>query len=251
MSHGRTERTFTHVDYTETDHSHKYSDSTGTERQLNFDFKHSITQSSSTYEVVSMQAYMTVGKNLLDPHMDKFQTVMKRMMGIAFQNGNPDEAVINENYVNSALKMQSLHTSLSTRLAVFNEVEADKISHEQVLSVLRACEQDIDDAMTDGVLAQHHEFARTAPVLRSLYEFMDILKNFFAFLDKKIGKILSGDNTPVFANPGEFSAGMFKPEKTDSQASLDNLKADIQWYCREIESEYKRCSAAATFTVTI
>lgn len=251
MSNGRTETTFTHVNYTETNHDHKYSDSTGIERQFNFDFQHSITQATSTYEVISMQAYMAVGKNLLNPHMEKLKTVMNRIMGIAFQNSDSDAAIINENYVKSALKMKNLYTNLMSRLSVFNEVDTDKISHELVLTVLKACEQDIELAMEDGVFAQHQEFARTTPILRSLYEFMDILKNFFAFLDKKIGKTLSGDNTPVFANPEEFSAAMFKPEKTDSEAELDKLKADIQWYCREIESEYTRCSEVATFTVSV
>ena len=81
-------------------------------------------------------------------------------------------------------------------------------------------------------------FVRNCPILRELCVCLDLIANFFDFLDKKIAKMISGDKTPIFSNMQAFKYGMFKPIPTTTARKVDELNNDITWYINEIENEY-------------
>ena len=232
----------THVNFSDKNHTVSFKDSDNIQRKWKYDYEHRITQSKIDYAIVGEQSQMLVDKTILDPHMARLETVVHGLMQIAYQDSDAEKQVIDARYVAAANRLKTLYTTMSARIEEMQRSSGIKIPHTQVLEVLKACENDINEAESDESLSQHHSVMRTTPILKTICEFLDVFKNFCAFLDKKIGKMLSGDQSPVFATRTEFALGMFKPAKTDAVAELDKLKTDIQWYCREINSEYDRCA---------
>lgn len=234
----RVEKTFTHIS-SQGGSKTKFTDSHGASRAWQYSFERSHTQNQRTYEVISTQTQLNIEKTLLKPHLEKLKRVVDTLDTLA---------VSNEHYGPSAVRINGLYITLWARLEILEDTPGHTLNHEQVLAVLKACREDIELAKEDSVFSQHHSLARNLPVINSVCRFLDILSNFFEFLDKKMGKLASGDTVPVFQNNSEFSAGMFKPAKTHALAELDKLVADMQWYSKEIETTYHRvarldCSA--------
>ena len=228
------DKTFTHIS-SQGSSSTQFTDSHGASRAWQYSFERSHTQNQRTYAVISTQTKLSIEKTLLKQHLEKLKRVVDTLDTLA---------VSNKNYGPSAVRMSGLYITLWARLEILEDTPGHAMSHEKVLSLLKQCREDIELAKEDSVFSQHHSLARNLPVISSVCRFLDILTNFFEFLDKKIGKLVSGDTAPVFQNNNEFSAGMFKPAKTHALAELDNLVADMQWYSKEIETTYQNCAAS-------
>lgn len=220
--------------------SHRFTDSKGVERNWHGLYTTVYTQSRDNYQVMSINKTLEVQKDMLKPHMIKFKHMVERLQSFAYQNGNAEEGIINQEYVLPAQKLSDLHEKITNRLRTLEIGESNTIDHKTMLDVLKACEQDLASAKEDTTFAQPRGFIRKTPFLSSIARFLDILGNHFAFLDKKIGKMLSGEATPVFESQTAYTAAMYKPAKTHTLKELDALLSDVQWYHAEINQTYEK-----------
>ncbi len=222
--------------------NHNFKDSNGAKRSWHGSYATVYIQRRDNYKVVSINTTFEVQKDILKPHMIKFKHMVDRLQSLAFKNGLAEDGVVNQEYVLPAQKMSALYEQIMSRLRSLETGESNKIDHNTMLTVLKACEQDILSAKEDGVIAQPRSLVRKTPFLSSVRQFLDVLGNYFAFLDKKIGKIVSGSEKPVFETPAAFTAAMYKPKKTHSLSELDALLDDVQWYHAEMDMTYKSVS---------
>lgn len=220
--------------------NHNFKDSKGATRSWHGSYSTVLTQRRDNYKVVSVNNTFEVQKDILKPHIIKFEQMVKRLELFAYEHGDAMNRVINQDYVLPAQKMRDLHGKIMNRLQTLETGENDKIDHKTMLAVLKACEQDIMAAKEDGVIAQPRSLVRKTPILSSIRQFLDVLGNYFAFLDKKIGNVVSGSEKPVFETPAAYTAAMYKPKPTHSLEELDALLDDMKWYHAEIDQTYTK-----------
>ena len=199
--------------------------------------KSEFTIHAGDYNNQTLTVTVKLAKNSLDPMLDRLNELVEALNNKAFTLDNKNKpAVINEKYERVANKMNAMYYEIMASMSV---LRGDLINHDDMLRALQASQTAIKEAQTDGEFSIHRGFVRNCPILRELCVCIDLIANFFDFLDKKIAKMAFGDKTPVFSNMQEFKYGMFKPIPTTTAHKVDELNTDITWYVNEIEREHK------------
>lgn len=153
-------------------------------------------------------------------------------------NDNNKLIVINKKYENVANKVNGLYYEIITNI---DALRGNLVNHDIMLRALKASQEAIKEAQKDGEFANHRGFMRNTPVFNQVCVCLDLILNFFGFLEEKIQRKLNHDPKPIYNSMEEFKLGMFKPAKTSTARNIDDLSADIDWYIKQIENEY-RCA---------
>lgn len=200
--------------------------------------KSEFTVHNGDYKNITHKVTLELTKDSLDPMLARLNELVEALNNRAFELDNDNNTVvINQRYVNVANKMNAMYYDIMSSM---NMLRDDVIDHTIMLRALQASQTTIKEAQSDGEFAMHRSFTRNCPILRELCVCLDLTVNFFAFLEKKIKKTVSGDKTPVFATMKEFRYGMFKPILTSTALKVDELNTDVTWYIKEIEYSYKQ-----------
>ena len=192
----------------------------------------------------TLKATFELAKDSLDPMLQRLNELVetlkhlleKVILNFKLDNSN-HPVVINKKYEVVANQMTEMYYKIMFHM---DTLRGTVIDYPDMLGALRASQEIVNEAQNDSEFANHRSFGRNCPVLRELCVCLDLMVNFFAFLDKKIGRTISGDKTPFFANMQEFKCGMFKPIPTSTARKVDELNEDMAWYIKEIEEGYKR-----------
>lgn len=186
---------------------------------------------NQTYKVT-----LEIAKNSLDPVLEHLNELVEALNNRAFNlDNNNHPLVINKKYEKVATQMNAMYYQIMSNI---DSLRDNVVDYEEMLRVLRASQCVMKEAQNDGEFGTHRSFVRNCPVLRELCVCLDVMANSFTFLDKKIGKTISGDQSPVFASMQAFRHGMFKPMHTSTMHKVDELNTDITWYIKEIEEAY-------------
>ncbi|MCX7091777.1 MAG: J domain-containing protein [Legionellales bacterium] len=186
----------------------------------------------------TLKATFELAKDSLDPMLQRLNELVETLNNKAFKLDNSNHpVVINKKYEVVANQMTEMYYKIMFHM---DTLRGTVIDYPDMLRALRASQEIVNEAQNDSEFANHRSFGRNCPVLRELCVCLDLMVNFFAFLDKKIGRTISGDKTPFFANMQEFKCGMFKPIPTSTARKVDELNEDMAWYIKEIEEGYKR-----------
>jgi len=191
--------------------------------------KKEYTVHNGNYENQTSKITLKLAKDSLDPMLQRLNELVKTLRSKA-SNHNPE-------YETVANKMNDMRNKITLHM---NGLTGDLIDYSEMLDALRASQTILQEAQNEGEFAKHRGFERHCPILHELCVCLDLIVNFFDFLDKKIGKTISGDQTHVFENMKAFTCGMFKPIRTVSACKVDELKTDIEWYIGKINDEYNR-----------
>lgn len=194
---------------------------------------HDKNYSNQTYKVT-----LELTKDSLDPMLKRLNELVEALKAKAFILDDSNQLkVINPKYEVVSRKITTMYDGIMLHM---DRLRGDVIDYKDMLCALRAGQTIITEAQNDGEFANHRSFVRNCPVFRELCVCLDLIVNFVAFLDKKIGKTISGNKEPVFANMQEFKSGMFKPISTSTARKVEELHTDMEWYIKEIEDEYRR-----------
>lgn len=180
---------------------------------------------------------LQLAKESLDPMLQRLTELEASLSAKAFRSqDNGHLEIINLKYAAVAYQITAMSCEIGIQM---NTLQGEMIDHHDMLRALRASQAAVQQAQTEGEIFHHRGFVRNCPILRELCICLDLIVNFLSFLDKKIGKIISNDQTPVFANRQDFKNGMFKPPLTNTAQKVEDLKGDIEWYIQEIELRYQ------------
>jgi curved DNA-binding protein CbpA len=200
--------------------------------------KSEFTVHNGDYRNQTLNFTLELAKDSLEPMLQRLNELMETLDNKAFRlNSDNKLEVINPKYEAVSRKITAMYYEVMFHM---DTLRGDVIDYKDMLRALRASQEIIKEAQDDGEFATHRSFVRNCPVLRERCICLDLMVNFFSFLDKKIGKTLSGNKVPVFANMQEFKSGMFKPIPTSTARKVEELNTDVDWYIKEIEVEYKR-----------
>ena len=200
--------------------------------------KSEFTIHNGNYSNQTLKVTLELAKDSLAPMLKRLNELVEALEAKAFMLDDSNQLkVINPKYEVVSRKITTMYYEIMFHM---DTLRGDVIDYEDMLRALRAGQTIITEAQNDGEFANHRSFVRNCPVLRELCVCLDLIVNFVAFLDKKIGKTLSGNKAPVFANMQEFKSGMFKPISTSTARKVEELHTDMEWYIKEIEDEYKR-----------
>lgn len=200
--------------------------------------KSEFTIHNGDYQNQTLKITLELAKNSLDPMLKRLNELVETLEAKAFVLDSTDHLrVINPKYEAVSRKITTMYYEIMSHM---DTLRGDVIDYQDMLKALRASQKIILETQNDGELANHRSFVRNCPVLRELCVCLDLVVNFVTFLEKKIGKTLSGNKAPVFVNMQEFKSGMFKPIATSTAGKVEELHTDMDWYIKEIENEYKR-----------
>ena len=195
-----------------------------------------ITIHNDNYNNQILEVKLELAKDSLDPMLQGLNELVETLNNKAFKLDNSNHpVVINKKYEVVANQMTEMYYKIMFHM---DTLHGTVIDYTDMLRVLRASQKIVNEAQNDSEFANHRSFGRNCPVLRELCVCLGLMVNFFAFLDKKIGRTISGDKTPFFANMQEFKCGMFKPIPTSTARKVDELNEDMAWYIKKIENKY-------------
>lgn len=199
--------------------------------------KSEFTIHNGDYRNQTLNVTLELAKDSLEPMLQRLNELMETLDNKAFRlNSDNKPEVINPKYEAVSRKITAMYYEVIFHM---DTLRGGVIDYKDMLRALRASQVIIKEAQDDGEFAIHRSFVRNCPVLRELCVCLDLMVNFFAFLDKKIEKTLSGNKVPVFANMQEFKFGMFKPIPTSTACKVEELNTDVDWYIENIEGKYK------------
>lgn len=185
---------------------------------------------------VTIEYKIEIEKNSLDPMRQSLEELEKTLNNKAFELDNSNQqVVINDKYQIVANKMRAMRSKIENLIITLNDTFINYktlIDCQDMIDALQEIKKIVNDAQNDGEFANHRSFGRNCPVLRELCVCLDLMVNFFAFLDEKIRRTIFGNKTPVFANMQKFKCGMFKPIPASTARKVDELKEDIEWYIK-------------------
>lgn len=199
--------------------------------------KSELTIHNGDYNHQTLKVTLEIAKDSLEPMLQRLNKLMETLNNKAFNLDNSNHpVVINKEYVIVANQMTAMYYEVMFHM---DTLRGTVIDYEDMLRALRASLAIVNAAQNDSEFVNHRSFGRNCPVLRELCVCLDLMVNFFAFLETKFGRTISGDKTPVFSNMQEFKCGMFKPIPTSTARNVDELNVDMAWYIEKIENEYK------------